>query len=115
MGVNGNLYYLLQQIWVHLGKLRPCVSLMRLSVPKTKIGQTVYKPGSVRAKGVVTIHLGCPLPNTSCNLPDDDPKTGHVSSLFGFAPGGVYPATAVTDSAVRSYRTLSPLPHSPYK
>ena len=30
--------------------------------------------------------------------------------LFGLAPGGVYPATAVTGSAVRSYRTLSPLP-----
>ena len=30
--------------------------------------------------------------------------------LFGIAPGGVYPATAVTGSAVRSYRTLSPLP-----
>jgi len=33
-----------------------------------------------------------------------------MPSLFGLAPGGVYPATAVTGSAVRSYRTLSPLP-----
>ncbi len=30
--------------------------------------------------------------------------------LFGLAPGGVYPATSVTKSAVRSYRTISPLP-----
>ena len=30
--------------------------------------------------------------------------------LFGFAPGGVFPAFAVTGEAVRSYRTLSPLP-----
>ncbi len=30
--------------------------------------------------------------------------------LFGLAPGGVYPATAVASSAVRSYRTFSPLP-----
>jgi len=30
--------------------------------------------------------------------------------LFGLAPGVVYPATAVTGGAVRSYRTLSPLP-----
>jgi len=30
--------------------------------------------------------------------------------LFGLAPGGVYPATAVAGSAVRSYRTISPLP-----
>ena len=34
----------------------------------------------------------------------------HVPSLFGLAPGGVYPATPVAGGAVRSYRTLSPLP-----
>jgi len=33
-----------------------------------------------------------------------------MASLFGLAPDGVYPATAVTSSAVRSYRTFSPLP-----
>jgi hypothetical protein len=31
-------------------------------------------------------------------------------SLFGLAPGGVYHAGLVTKPAVRSYRTLSPLP-----
>ena len=30
--------------------------------------------------------------------------------LFGLAPGGVYPATMVAHRAVRSYRTISPLP-----
>src|SRR5258706_9793816 len=30
--------------------------------------------------------------------------------LLGLAPGGVYPAAAVAGSAVRSYRTISPLP-----
>jgi hypothetical protein len=30
--------------------------------------------------------------------------------LFGLAPGGVYRAADVTVSAVRSYRTVSPLP-----
>lgn len=30
--------------------------------------------------------------------------------LFGLAPGGVYPAAAVASRAVRSYRTVSPLP-----
>jgi len=30
--------------------------------------------------------------------------------LFGLAPGGVFPALAVTSKAVRSYRTVSPLP-----
>ena len=32
--------------------------------------------------------------------------------LFGFAPRGVFPAIAVTRNAVRSYRTISPLPAS---
>jgi len=31
-----------------------------------------------------------------------------LSSLFGFAPGGVYHAVRIAASAVRSYRTLSP-------
>ena len=33
-----------------------------------------------------------------------------LSSLFGLAPCGVYPASDVTAGAVRSYRTFSPLP-----
>ena len=33
-----------------------------------------------------------------------------MPSLFGFAPGGVYPAIDVAADAVRYYRTLSPLP-----
>ena len=31
-------------------------------------------------------------------------------SIFGLAPDGVYPAIIVTNDAVRSYRTFSPLP-----
>ena len=30
--------------------------------------------------------------------------------LFGLAPGGVYPAAPIAGGAVRSYRTVSPLP-----
>ena len=33
-----------------------------------------------------------------------------MPSLFGLAPGGVYLAADVAAGAVRSYRTLSPLP-----
>ena len=33
-------------------------------------------------------------------------------TLFGLASGGVYHANSVTRVAVRSYRTLSPLPNS---
>jgi len=47
--------------------------------------------------------------------PDDRPGNGPAlrrepSSLLGLAPGGVCPARTVTGPAVRSYRTLSPLP-----
>src|SRR5690606_4340661 len=35
-----------------------------------------------------------------------------ASSLFGLAPGGACHAVPVAGSAVRSYRTLSPLPPS---
>src|SRR5579872_1683702 len=37
-------------------------------------------------------------------------KTRPASSLFGLAPGGVCRAGPVARPAVRSYRTLSPLP-----
>ena len=51
--------------------------------------------------------------------PRDRPRTtypeglgaGHpLPSLFGLSPGGVCPASPVTRTAVRSYRTISPLP-----
>ena len=38
------------------------------------------------------------------------PRSPERSCLLGLAPGGVYPAGTVTSSAVRSYRTFSPLP-----
>ena len=57
------------------------------------------------------IHLGCASPHTSSNLPGNDAGRINVP-LFGLAPGGVYPATPVTSRAVRSYRTISPLPAS---
>jgi|GEM_PF-5806673 len=34
----------------------------------------------------------------------------NATTPIGLAPGGVYPAIPVTRDAVRSYRTLSPLP-----
>ena len=37
-------------------------------------------------------------------------ETGCLPLLLGLAPGGVFPAAAVTGGAVRSYRTVSPLP-----
>ena len=55
------------------------------------------------------IHLGYASPHTSSDLPGN--SAGHtIVPLFGLAPGGVYTAADVTTSAVRSYRTISPLP-----
>ncbi len=81
--------------------------------------QTVCKPGSVPDTGEpgrgMAIHLGRPLPDASRDLPGrrhgnlPAGLTG-VPPLFGLAPGGVYHAGPVAGAAVRSYRTLSPLP-----
>ena len=55
------------------------------------------------------IHLGTMSPSPSSDLPGS--SAGHANgSLFGLAPSGVYTATIVTNGAVRSYRTFSPLP-----
>jgi len=79
---------------------------------REEIRREAKKRGSRPVSRVLSrtaIHLGCTSPCTSSNLPGSD--AGHTNApLFGLAPGGVYPATGVTVSAVRSYRTISPLP-----
>jgi hypothetical protein len=84
--------------------------------------QTVCKPGSVPSAKFpwgtgMAIHLGRSSPNASRDRPErrreDPPGTGLTPCLpllLGLAPGGVFPAAAITGSAVRSYRTISPLP-----
>jgi len=82
-------------------------------------------PGEARR--VTAIPLERRLPGASSNLPgrqdpDIDPGTlpplarrlCSTPSLFGFAPGGVCRAACVAASAVRSYRTVSPLPRRPH-
>jgi len=63
----------------------------------------------------MAIRLGRPLPDASRDLPEgrcgySPVAQSHQPFLFGLAPGGVYPAVPVAEDAVRSYRTLSPLP-----
>jgi len=70
---------------------------------------TRNKPSSVPLRGRI-IHLGPPLPTTSCGLPGTQTGRATPRPLFGLAPGVVCRATPVTRSPVRSYRTLSPLP-----
>ena len=78
--------------------------------------QMVCKPGSVPLlPALATIHLERLLPAASSNLPGHDAGS-HLNeqavpmSLYGFAPDGVYHARSVARPAVRSYRTISPLP-----
>ena len=68
----------------------------------------------------MAIHLGRSLPNASRDRPErrreDPPGTvlrPRLPLLLGLAPGGVFPAIAITGDAVRSYRTISPLPPMP--
>jgi hypothetical protein len=63
----------------------------------------------------MTIHLERLLPSASRNQPGRRAGTALMPEsimppLFGFAPGGVCPATFVAEGAVRFYRTVSPVP-----
>jgi hypothetical protein len=73
--------------------------------------KSVDKPGSVtdnHSSGTnVTVCLKQPtrIPHGSCVT-----IKRSKGFLFGLAPSGVCPATPVASRAVRSYRTISPLP-----
>ena len=68
------------------------------------------KPGSVPLRAMA-IHLERLLPDASRDTPGPRfRKLNTNGSLLGLAPGGVYRAAFVAKDAVRSYRTLSPLP-----
>ena len=85
--------------------------------------QTACKPGSVTPTKVdaTIIPLDRPLLDGSRDLPGHlGPSTVLPScegavSLFGLAPGGACHAVPVAGSAVRSYRTLSPLPEPRFR
>ena len=59
---------------------------------------------------MAVIPLGPPLLMGSSDLPGSRTERATPSPLFGLAPRGVFPATRITPGAVRSYRTISPLP-----
>ena len=95
--------------------------------PRPLTNQPTCKPGSVWRKAdalrVTAIPLERRLPGASSNLPgrrDSDIYLGThrlatkrpTPPLFGFAPGGVCHAACVAAGAVRSYRTISPLPRT---
>ncbi len=69
-----------------------------------------YKPVSVPFRAAV-IRLGRTLLSSSSDLPGSLAGRAAPPPLFGLAPRGVFPAGGITPAAVRSYRTISPLPH----
>ena len=60
-------------------------------------------------KVMIVIHLRYLSPSIFSTLPEDNASSANAS-LFELAPSGVYHATLITKCAVRSYRTISPLP-----
>ena len=80
----------------------------------SKKGLPDYKPVSVppARAGVAAIQLGPALLPASSDLPGTRTRRVTARPLFGLAPRGVCPATAITRSAVRSCRTFSPLPRA---
>ena len=84
--------------------------------------QTACKPGSVPLRERI-LERGWPFlwdarhraphatdPSGGAKARPAFPRLGCLPLLLGLAPGGVFPATAVAGGAVRSYRTVSPLP-----
>jgi hypothetical protein len=68
------------------------------------------KPVSVPLRAAV-IPLGRTLLSGSSDLPGSQAGRAAPPPLFGLAPRGVFNAGGITPAAVRSYRTISPLPH----
>ena len=71
-------------------------------------------------EGATAIPLGRPSPDASCDLPGRRPRRRdpaarerRLPSLSGLAPGEACRAGVVAAAAVRSCRTLSPLPAGP--
>ena len=83
-------------------------NICRLAV-FTKGGLPGCKPVSVPLRAAV-IHLGRALLPGSSDLPGSKTERTAPPPLFGLAPRGVCTARRIAPSAVRSYRTFSPLP-----
>jgi hypothetical protein len=75
--------------------------------PETGLGRGGHSSGTV-----VADRLKQPTRTTGLETGLAPARSERLSPLFGFAPGGVYRAVRITASAVRSYRTLSPLPRA---
>src|SRR5919201_4950073 len=79
------------------------------------VSRVLYGAKQERTLRATAIPLERRLPGVSSNLPGRPIRTSirgvlPVPPLFGLAPGGVCRAASVAGGAVRSCRTVSPLP-----
>jgi hypothetical protein len=98
----------------------PCRPTPETGRTERQDGQAACKPGSVRRPAEAERGAIIPLGRSSRIASRDQPGRNAESrlpalssrrpSLFGLAPGGACHAGPVARPAVRSYRTLSPLP-----
>ena len=114
----GDLFRNSEQCFFFVGKnvcLFPCIQQQQ-SLRRFAIFQCI--PGMHIDTECTTIYLGCLSPDTSSDLPElkcgphlnDTFSSTILKLLFGLAPSGVFRAATVTNYAMRSYRTFSPLP-----
>ena len=86
------------------------VAVQRFNRSRDEKGKGAWSRPISRVLSRTIIHLGRESLRGSSDLPESG--AGRTDGfLFGLAPGGVCHATRVATRAVRSYRTISPLPH----
>jgi len=89
--------------------LTTCAGRGHVLVPVVKM-ESACKPGSVEDDHSSGIAVTGDLKRPTRKHAGTRAAAFAATSLFGLAPGGVCRAVRVTTSAVRSYRTVSPLP-----
>ena len=74
------------------------------------VSRILFPPLVARGRAMI-IYLATTIARRGrATYPEASDGPSSSASLFGLAPCGVYPASDVTTRAVRSYRTISPLP-----
>ena len=85
-----------------------CGNARREICVRRPVSRVLFPPPESDGRWPFLWDARCRTPRAT--YPDGYPETDDVPSLFGLAPGGACRAASVAGRAVRSYRTVSPLP-----